>query len=197
MGSSVSSDDYVPSKKSAALHTLCKQGSGVELATSRFNPFGNFPGAPWAYHTSILMNGAEYSFADDGVTRGRSLASHDMFPDQPEVTHCGITLATEREMLAALRPHFKMQTYDLLRKNCSSFTDCALFFLIGARLDPCYHGLEQVGAAWDRNIGLVQSLTRGEYRPNPLADGFSVKNVIAELEKNHTFVCLRKGLRIE
>ena len=38
-------------------------------------------------------------------------------------------------MLSALRPHFQGGSYDLLRKNCNSFSDCAVFYLLRQRID--------------------------------------------------------------
>ena len=43
----------------------------------------------------------------------------------------------------ALREHFARNTYDLLRKNCNTFSDVALAFLLGRRLDPKYNQVRQ------------------------------------------------------
>merc|ERR1719510_412125 len=85
-------------------------------------------------------------------------------------------------MIAVLRPHFLPGTYDLLRKNCNSFSDCALFVLLGRRLDEKYRSLEKIGAEWDKHMGLIQNFTGGNYKPNPQADGFRSCMVVAQLE---------------
>ena len=37
----------------------------------------------------------------------------------------------------------------------------------------CIAGLEQLGHMADRQAGIVQAITEGNYRPNPSADTFS------------------------
>merc|ERR1712032_374276 len=86
-----------------------------------------------------------------------------------------------KQMLKALKPHFKVDTYDLLRKNCNSFSDCALFYLLDVRLEPKYRDLEKLGAAAEKNTGLVQSVTGGEYQPNPSADGFDLEKLMKKI----------------
>merc|ERR1711920_447246 len=84
--------------------------------------------------------------------------------------------------MRALAAHFKAGTYDILRKNCNSFTDCALYYCIGRRLDEQYRALEKLGADADR-VGLVRLLSLGDYVPNPNADDFDVDYVVELAER--------------
>merc|ERR1712061_368745 len=76
----------------------------------------------------------------------------------------------------------KEGAYDLLRKNCNSFTDVALFFTLGKRLDQKYMALEQIGADVDQ-VGLIRLLSLGDYVPNPLANTFRIDQVLQHAER--------------
>ena len=103
----------------------------------------------------------------------------------------GLTPYTGAELVKALGHHFKEGSYDLLRKNCNSFSDCALWFLLERRLDVSYRGLEQVGAVADSNAGLVQYLSGSRYMPNPAADSFDLERTVCmvDTEKRLTLWC--------
>ncbi|CAJ1391924.1 unnamed protein product [Effrenium voratum] len=167
-------------KMPAAFQTLYKEGHRVELAASKLGP--GFPGFQ-AYHTSVRVDELEYSFSGDGIVAGRGLPSHSRLPDETQVVYMGLCCIDGDEMRKHMNPHFKRGSYDLLRKNCNSFSDCALFFLLDTRLDPSYRGLEQLGHMADRQAGIVQAITEGKYCPNPCADGFSVERTIQALNK--------------
>eukprot|EP00439_Symbiodinium_sp_Y106_P017688 s5256_g2.t1 len=91
-------------------------------------------------------------------------------------------------MLCFLSGHFQPGSYDLLRKNCNTFTDCALYFLCGKRLDSLfrllpkvdlvqdmrYKAVETLACMADERTGILQSITRGEYSPNPEAEAPSL-----------------------
>ncbi|CAE6971803.1 spin [Symbiodinium natans] len=141
-----------------------------------------FPGFQ-AYHTSVKIDDLEYSFSGDGIVVGRGLPSHVRMADKPQVFPMGLTRMSGEDLREQLGRFFKRGSYDLLRKNCNSFTDCALFFLLDSRLDPSYRGLEQLGHMADRQAGIIQAITEGNYRPNPNADKFSVELTIAEIDK--------------
>lgn len=81
------------------------------------------------------------------------------------VTHTG---------LAALGEHFKPGSYDIIRKNCNSFSDCCLHYLLGARLCKRYTILE-------RSTGLLERLPQATYIPNQMAATYSTDDVIAKL----------------
>mmetsp|Transcript_72610 Transcript_72610/g.212981 ORF Transcript_72610/g.212981 Transcript_72610/m.212981 type:complete len:192 (+) Transcript_72610:53-628(+) len=164
----------------AALQTLYNQGNRVEVVATPFGP--GIPGVR-AYHTSIHVEDVEFSFSPVGISQGRLAQSHTMMREKTQVMYMGLTCISGQEMLKALTPHFKRGTYDLLRKNCNSFSDCALFHLLDIRLDPVYRGLEQIGHVADKHVGVVQALSEGQYAPNPLADAFDVEVVVKQINK--------------
>eukprot|EP00439_Symbiodinium_sp_Y106_P082570 s227_g22.t1 len=118
----------------------------VQLAVS---PLGGVPGAT-AYHSSVIVNGDEYFFSDGGISFGSGLQSHKnpQNPDsKPEVFDMGMSPYTGTQMKSALERFFHSGTYDLLRKNCNSFSDCALFYLLHKRLDKKYRAMEKLDRA--------------------------------------------------
>jgi hypothetical protein len=149
---------------------------------------GGVPGAT-AYHSSIVVNGDEYSFSDGGIFFGQNLESHRQMGQQqeqkgqpaskPEVIDMGFSHYTGSMLKAALERHFLPGTYDFLRKNCNSFADCALFYLLQKRIDKKYRALDRLGAS---NPGMIAAVSGGQYTPNPKADGFDVDKLCAELD---------------
>lgn len=148
----------------------------VALAVS---VLGGIPGA-LAYHTSVIVNGQEYFFNHTGIATSKNLASHQAISQQePQMFDMGLSRYSGPQLMAALSAHFQRDTYDLLSKNCNSFTDCALFFLRKKRLDPKYCMLERLFAA---TSPLVTSISRGQYVPNPQAGSFDKEKVVAMIE---------------
>lgn len=155
---------------SFGLHAVNK----VELAASEL--FG-IRGIATAYHTSVVVNGEEYFFTDSGVFFDRDLMSHNGQPT--EKIEIGYSNKTGPELFAVLQQHFEPGTYDLLHKNCNSFSDCALFYLLKKRLDPKYRRMEQYGQS---HMSLLTQATNGAYTPNPAATGFDVESMLPMLE---------------
>ncbi|CAK9014614.1 Hypothetical protein SCF082_LOCUS12395 [Durusdinium trenchii] len=150
----------------------------VQLAVS---VLGGVPGAT-AYHSSVIVNGHEYFFSDGGIASTSDLSSHKnpQMPDsKPEVIDMGMSPYTGSQMREALERYFISGTYDLLRKNCNSFSDCALFYLLHKRLDKKYRAMEKLGASFS---GVVQAGSGGQYQPNPKADGFDVEKVCEAID---------------
>eukprot|EP00746_Dinoflagellata_sp_MGD_P027683 gnl/MRDRNA2_/MRDRNA2_165335_c0_seq1.p1 gnl/MRDRNA2_/MRDRNA2_165335_c0~~gnl/MRDRNA2_/MRDRNA2_165335_c0_seq1.p1 ORF type:complete len:217 (+),score=46.91 gnl/MRDRNA2_/MRDRNA2_165335_c0_seq1:61-711(+) len=147
----------------------------VELAVS---VLGGVPGAT-AYHSSVVVNGEEYFFSDGGVATTRGLGSHSQAQQPPQVFNMGMSRYSGSQLMSAVGRYFQAGTYDLLRKNCNSFSDCALWYLLKKRLEGRYCMLEKVGAA---NSGLIQSVSNGQYKPNPKALEFDKEKLIAELD---------------
>lgn len=150
----------------------------VELAVSLIGP--------GAWHSSVVVNGEEYCFSDAGISSGPGLTSHEQTrrsgsseAQPPQVMDMGSSFRSGPELRAALESHFRPGSYDLLRKNCNSFSDCALAFLLAKRLDTKYCSLEQMGA---KNVQLVQSLSGGRYQPNTAAVDFDKEKVIEEVD---------------
>eukprot|EP00931_Biecheleriopsis_adriatica_P106175 TRINITY_DN80681_c0_g1_i1.p1 TRINITY_DN80681_c0_g1~~TRINITY_DN80681_c0_g1_i1.p1 ORF type:complete len:387 (+),score=113.58 TRINITY_DN80681_c0_g1_i1:90-1250(+) len=145
----------------------------VRLAVSAL---GGVPGAT-AFHSSVLIDDEELSFSDAGISSLAGTASHGI--RSPELQDLGRTSHSTREVQAALGVHFECGTYDLLRKNCNSFADCALFFLLGQRLPAKYRVLERFG---EQSPALVAAISGGKYTPNPRAAAFDLEGIIAELD---------------
>mmetsp|Transcript_29780 Transcript_29780/g.58492 ORF Transcript_29780/g.58492 Transcript_29780/m.58492 type:complete len:160 (-) Transcript_29780:6-485(-) len=68
----------------------------------------------------------------------------------------------------------------MLRKNCNSFSMCALFFLTGRQFDTKYRMMEQMGKYADEHIGLIRAVS--DYVPNPKAVAFNVEAIIDRIK---------------
>jgi len=131
-----------------------------------------------AYHTSVVVNGEEFFFSDSGIFSDRALNSHQQKPS--ERIHLGFSEKTGSQLLRALQPFFKSGTYDLIRKNCNSFSDAAVYYLLGQRLERRFCALEKLGQA---NPDLLSQITKGMYTPNPLVDKFEVDSILPSLDR--------------
>lgn len=157
----------------------------VKLAATPIGP--QVPGVPVAYHTSVAVDGVEFSFGPSGVVALNAFKSHYHFPNGPaEVVDVGVTSRTGRELRSALFGDFGAGTYDILRKNCNSFSDCALFYLLGRRLDGKYRTMEQMGEYADEHLGLIRAVTMGDYVPNPKAATFTVDSIVERLRASRS-----------
>jgi len=144
------------------------------------SPLGGLKGAA-GYHTSVLVAGEEYSFCPAGISCARGLTSHKG-SSQVRCIDMGLSEFSGAEMFRFLEFYFPPGSYDLLKRNCNSFSDCALYFLCEQRLHWGLCGLERLGKVADNHIGLIQSLSGGEYIPNPLCANFDVEDVIAAID---------------
>jgi hypothetical protein len=162
------------SNSEASGETGCASGHegkfAVEIAASVL--FG-IPPLANAYHTSIVVAGEEYFFSDQGMCFDDKLISHQGNPT--EKYEVGRTDHSGTELWWALQEHFRPGTYDLLRKNCNSFSDAALYFLLRKRLDKRYSSLETLGR---ESPELVRKVI---YIPNAEADTFNLENVIGRI----------------
>lgn len=142
-----------------------------------------------AFHTSVLVDGLEYYFGPSGVSVTEDCGSHrQLMSSPPIVLAMGFSQIPGEEMRRAVSPLFRAGSYDVLRKNCNSFSDCALCYLLGARLGWRFRGLDQVGATLggqDSAIaqGLLRAAVGGTYIPNPVAAGFSLEESLRRLSK--------------
>jgi hypothetical protein len=141
----------------------------VQLAVSRL---GGLPGAA-AYHSSVLVGGQEYSFgAQYGIAGPFSgCSSHDCLNGDPTLYDLGFTSCTGHELQKMLSPYFERGTYDMLAKNCNTFSDCALFVLMRQRLDSQYSAVERLCNNYPT---MVNYITGGKYKPNPRATNFDL-----------------------
>jgi len=150
----------------------------VELAASELELFA-VSGFATAYHTSVLVNGEEFFFSDSGIFNDRALTSHQGNPN--ERIEMGMSTRTGAQLLHVLGPFFRAGTYDLVRKNCNSFSDCALHFLLGRRLDSRFSSLDRIGQMASGEM--LQRITKGMYSPNPAAGTHSTADVCAQLDR--------------
>jgi len=141
---------------------------------------------PAAYHTSIAIGDIEYSFGPSGIVPSRAWLSHAMIKPgilSPEIVlYMGSTNVQGEVLTDVLDPYFMPGTYDLLLKNCNSFSNAALFYLLGTQLEAKYTALDRAGAAMDKTAGLVQLLSMGQYSPNPEAVNFELNKVLTTLQ---------------
>lgn len=94
----------------------------VMLAASELGPY--IPGIGQAYHTSVLVDHDEYQFDSGGILVSQGLSSHQRFTRGHELILVGHTEQSPKAMLKTLKAYFQPGSYDLLRKNCNSFS-CA------------------------------------------------------------------------
>jgi len=148
----------------------------VELAASELFAVS---GLATAYHTSVLVNGEEFFFSDSGIFNDRALTSHQGNPS--ERIELGMSTRTGAQLLHVLAPFFRPGTYDLVRKNCNSFSDCALHFLLNKRLDSRFSQLDRLGQM--ASTDMLQRMTKGMYQPNPGAAEYKTTEIIAQLDR--------------
>ncbi|ETO33555.1 hypothetical protein RFI_03547 [Reticulomyxa filosa] len=165
----------------------------VQLAVSLLGGVGPMA----AYHTSVVINNTECFaqkkqldtkcirtsdfFDGSGVMSSTDFASHQN-KQQFQIIDIGYTNKTPTQMLSALRGHFESGTYDLLRKNCNSFSDCALWFLCKQRLNKQFNSMEKLGTQM-----MSTMMQNSEYKPNPKADNFDKEKVIESLDTKSVF----------
>ncbi|CAJ1359396.1 unnamed protein product [Effrenium voratum] len=130
-----------------------------------------------AYHTAVVVDEFEYSFSPMGVVKQRLTSATDC-----TLVEVGMSTMSGRQMTAILAPIFAPGSYDMLWKNCNTFSDCALFCLMGQRLDAKYRALERVGAFLDDLTGAVRFLSMCRYKPNPKAREFDLVSVLRHID---------------
>jgi len=102
------------------------------------------------------------------------------------VIDMGISRYSHLDVARILRKHFLPGTYDILLKNCNSFTDCALYMMCEQRLAWHFRGLDTIGRTVDAN-GLLRSLLPDRYRPNPLCADWQLEDVIGQIDSEFPF----------
>eukprot|EP00927_Polykrikos_kofoidii_P030078 TRINITY_DN25942_c0_g1_i1.p1 TRINITY_DN25942_c0_g1~~TRINITY_DN25942_c0_g1_i1.p1 ORF type:complete len:446 (-),score=38.52 TRINITY_DN25942_c0_g1_i1:369-1706(-) len=167
---------FTPSRDGARMR------HSVQLVISEL---GGIPGAT-AYHSSVVVDGEEFSFSDGGISRAQGAASHCTASIPPRTLDMGDSSKSGDQLSAALGQHFLPGTYDLLRKNCNTFSDISLYFLTQRRLPAEYNALEKLGSTCPQ---FLQRLCGGSrsYSPNALAAGFDPEAVVRDLDpKRHS-----------
>jgi len=153
-----------------------------------------------AYHTSVIIGTKEYYFDTDGIASAPALWSHFSGADDDlnaesntEVFAVGYTHLSGSAFCQGLEGFFPGGSYDVLLKNCNAFTDAACYFLTRQRLHGKYSRLERLFAGTrPLSTKLLAAMMRGvtggdvdpsglpqDYLPNPLAENFSVEDVVA------------------
>mmetsp|Transcript_21206 Transcript_21206/g.38718 ORF Transcript_21206/g.38718 Transcript_21206/m.38718 type:complete len:193 (+) Transcript_21206:128-706(+) len=152
----------------------------------------NFPAAKdWllagqsVYHTSIVLVETEYYFSTTGLqalpVQSMSKPGSHAPMTNTKVTSVGKTKKSGPDLVNCLRAYFAAGSYDHIAKNCNSFTDCALAFLISRRLPKALRRMEQLGKD---NPNMVAIASNGRYKPNPKAKDFDLEKVVLKVDAN-------------
>jgi len=136
------------------------------------------------YHTSVVVDDVEYAFTDMGIMKERVSTKEGTtgvygigIP-----AFRGMSAISGQDMERLLSTHFQRGSYDLLKKNCNTFSDCALFCLLGERLAEKYRSVEKVAGFLNDLTGVVQAMSQGRYKPNPKAQDFETLAVLKQIE---------------
>mmetsp|Transcript_42594 Transcript_42594/g.92802 ORF Transcript_42594/g.92802 Transcript_42594/m.92802 type:complete len:211 (-) Transcript_42594:104-736(-) len=177
--------------RSSLIGSCSNRGTGtcspVDLAVSVVPAAREWSlGTKDAYHTSIVLAGEEYSFGEQGI---RVQLVGDRFGTPPthfdkadtKVFDLGYTRHCGEELFRRLEEYFQRGTYDILAKNCNTFTDCALAFLISRRLPKLYSSAETLGQGVPT---LINFASGGKYKANPAAQNFDLESVVLRLDEN-------------
>eukprot|EP00419_Tripos_fusus_P023072 CAMPEP_0172727852 /NCGR_PEP_ID=MMETSP1074-20121228/91907_1 /TAXON_ID=2916 /ORGANISM="Ceratium fusus, Strain PA161109" /LENGTH=218 /DNA_ID=CAMNT_0013555033 /DNA_START=190 /DNA_END=846 /DNA_ORIENTATION=+ len=153
-----------------------------------------------AYHSSIVLGDKEYYFDGGGIQTAPICQSHMivqgvLLDPHLETQSFGNVVLTGDALKKGLGVFFRPGTYDIIFKNCNAFTDAAIYFLCRQRLRAKYSRLERfLMATKPASLSLLNGMIkRGQqlahpetegtqvwaYEANPLAQGFSVDEVVA------------------
>lgn len=134
------------------------------------------------YHTSIRVGDEELVFDTHGILSLSGTETSDgSQAENVTVLDMGMSHHSASEVRDSLKKYFAPGTYDLLRKNCNSFSDAALAFLLNRRVDGQYRQLERLGV---ENPRLVELALGYPYTPNPKAADFDQDKVVAEISQS-------------
>mmetsp|Transcript_28194 Transcript_28194/g.50895 ORF Transcript_28194/g.50895 Transcript_28194/m.50895 type:complete len:206 (+) Transcript_28194:26-643(+) len=133
-----------------------------------------------AYHTSVVIGEVEYSFGGDGVRATRPVMTHSALQKPTDVHDLGMTRIHPHSMLGFLPSFFEAGTYDLLCKNCNSFSDCVIYLLLGQRLEDRFKRLEKMARHGQKRFKLMSALKMigMKYSANPKSQSFEVNHII-------------------
>merc|ERR1712107_114421 len=190
-------------------HQLCDVGDHhenglyeVRIASTEILRVAGMSG----YHTLIIIDDREFFFDRDGIMAAPPLWSHitggRVKPPgdvRTEVVEAGRSSLGGKALVQTLTPFFQKGSYDIFYKNCNTFTDMALYFLMKQRLDGRFTRIERLIAATnpistsllnrmfrafvsDGPNSSVSSTEDDIYTTNPEAEDFSVDGVIAYID---------------
>eukprot|EP00929_Paragymnodinium_shiwhaense_P022334 TRINITY_DN14299_c0_g1_i1.p1 TRINITY_DN14299_c0_g1~~TRINITY_DN14299_c0_g1_i1.p1 ORF type:complete len:206 (+),score=21.40 TRINITY_DN14299_c0_g1_i1:171-788(+) len=168
----------------------------VQLAISEFPASKDWilPAGHRAYHCSIVFEGQEYCFTQNGI-QVVPVKDGDQVPPSHKNKADTHLYEIERTricpcaLLSKLHPFFEAGTYDLVGKNCNTFTDVALALLVSRRLPKAYTTLEALAKGVPDVLSFASG---GKYQANPKAYSFNPDAVIMQLDQN---AYLGTGLR--
>lgn len=157
------------------------------------------------FHTSVIVDDREFFFDREGIMAAPPLWSHivgrakSAGPNEgkTQMTPVGMSSNSGKALVEALMYFFEKGTYDIFYKNCNTFSDAALYFLAGQRLDPKYNRIERLITSTNpistrilnRMFRAFVQHTTGTtvdadiYTTNPEAEGFSVEDVVASIDE--------------
>uniref|UniRef100_A0A6U6N299 PPPDE domain-containing protein n=1 Tax=Zooxanthella nutricula TaxID=1333877 RepID=A0A6U6N299_9DINO len=168
----------------APLSTMCR----VQIAVT---PIGPKLPTFQAYHSSIIIDGVEFSWSAQGISTNNGTASHHMLNMRGRhttVLEAGAHVVDAAAFTRKMDWYFQMGTYDWLKKNCNAFTDVALYCVAGQRMPTKYRRLERIADSADKYTHVVQAISGGNYRPNPRAYGFDAAAVARELDRERSLL---------
>jgi hypothetical protein len=122
----------------------------------------------------------ELFFGNSGITSSDTCLSHHNNPDI-EMIDMGITQFSHLDVVRVMRKHFMPGTYDIVLKNCNSFTDCALYMMCEQRLAWHFRGLDTFVRQVDGR-GFFRSLLPAKYHPNPLCADWQLEHVLGQID---------------
>jgi len=160
--------------------------NGVHLAMSEFPAAKDWmlPAGHKVYHTSVVVNGVEYYFDKDGVQAKKisvAIPPSHANKTSTNVINVGNTNRTGEELIQKLSRFFQPGSYDLICKNCNTFTDCALAYLLSRRLPKMYSSVEAMAKGMPTVLSLASG---GRYKANPAAVNFDVEKVVMSIDEN-------------
>eukprot|EP00930_Biecheleria_cincta_P074211 TRINITY_DN61408_c0_g1_i1.p1 TRINITY_DN61408_c0_g1~~TRINITY_DN61408_c0_g1_i1.p1 ORF type:complete len:408 (+),score=58.27 TRINITY_DN61408_c0_g1_i1:80-1303(+) len=173
-----------------------------------------------AYHTSIIVDDMELFFDGGGIVLADAFWSHQWShgirsrspseATETEVVQLGRTSWQVNFAIDMLGPFFQEGSYDVLRKNCNTFSDAASYLFSKKRLDGRFNRLERwVLALEPVSTDIIRRLLKPpevsksdslgplsgtetasdqaavvgpRYEPNPLARDFNLEDVIADID---------------
>eukprot|EP00933_Yihiella_yeosuensis_P032987 TRINITY_DN2667_c3_g1_i1.p1 TRINITY_DN2667_c3_g1~~TRINITY_DN2667_c3_g1_i1.p1 ORF type:complete len:225 (-),score=27.41 TRINITY_DN2667_c3_g1_i1:248-922(-) len=174
-----------------ALRSCDAQGKNypVYLAVSEFQTSNDWAIVNTkAYHTSILLGGYEVCFKQEGIVWEpwsddlSSVPPSHVGKGDTKVVEVGRTSRHTDELVRRLDPFFGPGSYDILAKNCNSFTDVCLAYLVSRRLPGKLVAAEKLGQSAPSM--LLSWVSGGKYQENESARGFNVEAVILQVDPN-------------
>jgi len=120
-------------------------GQAVQIAATELVSVGGVA----AYHTSVVIGREEYMFDASGIVCLPAFFSHltcrakKNGPMDMQVHRIGETKLSGTDLIEVLDPFFQPGSYDVLRKNCNSFTRVAVYYLTRKKIGHRFSRVEK------------------------------------------------------